>query len=182
MSYAINHNQNDNYKIINKVILTICASIFLLTKVTKADENFLIRRRKLQVDKGYKYNQGNCPNAGSTGLACPPSNLGAMCDKGNREEGSFMDCWNACKPAYCCITDTPSSTNFVAPSCSSDENCAGYAYCYIIFWKLGDTIGPQTYLRMNYQNDDAFLICNGARLAGGHPIGKLGRWPTSEPA
>ena len=160
MSNAINYNQKKNHEIITKIILLMYMLVLLPSKTTEADDNFLIRRRKLQIDKGYKYSQGNCPNAGSTGLACPPSNLGALCDKGNAEDGSFMDCWNACKPAYCCITDTPATTNYVAPSCSSDENCAGYAYCYIVFWKFGDTIGPQTYLRMNYQNDDAFFDFN----------------------
>ena len=121
----IDNSNKAKYSIKNTLLL-FAILVILTTKTTEADDSFLLRRRKLQVDKGYKYNEGNCPNDGKTGLACPPSNLGAICDKGNTDVGSFMECWNACKPSYCCATDTPESTNFMAPSCSEDENCAGY--------------------------------------------------------
>jgi len=59
-----------------------------------------------------------------------------------------------CKPSFCCIYDA--KENYLAQPCSTDENCAQYAYCYIIWFKLHDTIGPAIHLRMQYQNDDAF--------------------------
>ena len=34
-------------------------------------------------------------------------------------------------------------------------NCAQYGTCYIVWWKLHDTIGPATQLRLE-QNDDFF--------------------------
>lgn len=36
-------------------------------------------------------------------------------------------------------------------------NCAQYAYCYIVWWKLHDTIGPATQLRVE-QNDDFYDV------------------------
>jgi len=36
----------------------------------------------------------------------------------------------------------------LAPNCNTDVNCAQYSYCYIVWWKLADTIGPAIYLRL----------------------------------
>ena len=41
----------------------------------------------------------------------------------------------------------------MAPKCNTDVNCAQYAYCYIVWWKLHDTIGPATQLRLEQPND-----------------------------
>lgn len=45
----------------------------------------------------------------------------------------------------------------IAPSCNTDVNCAQYAVCYIVWWKLHDTIGPATQLRLE-QTDDFFDV------------------------
>ena len=45
----------------------------------------------------------------------------------------------------------------MAPNCNTDVNCAAYACCYIVWWKLHDTIGPATQLRLE-QNDDFFDV------------------------
>lgn len=53
------------------------------------------------------------------------------------------------------VSDAPPGTNFIAPNCNTDVNCAQYAFCYIVWWKLHDTIGPATFLRLE-QTDDFF--------------------------
>jgi|AntRauTorckE5430_2_1112549.scaffolds.fasta_scaffold00569_3 hypothetical protein len=92
----------------------------------------------------YRYDAGNCPNAGSTGLACSDPNLRKICDRYDAEFGSFRKCWEICTPAFCCIHDA--ENNFEAPSCSLDQNCAQYSYCYIVWFKFHDTFGPATFL------------------------------------
>ena len=105
----------------------------------------------------YEYSQGNCPNPGSTGLACAQDkNLREICDK-YHPDGSFRVCWEQCRESFCCIHDANPLTNDYAPSCSTDENCAQYAYCYLVWWKFHDTIGPAVYLRVK-QNDDFFDV------------------------
>ena len=43
-----------------------------------------------------------------------------------------------------------------APSCAQEyENCPLYYPCYIIWWKLSDTIGPVTYMRV--EQDEPFF-------------------------
>jgi hypothetical protein len=102
----------------------------------------------------YEYSQGACPNAGSLGVPCAPSNLSELCNKYNRDSGSFKECVNACKPGFCCVHDADRELNFLAPNCNTDENCPGYNWCYIAWWKLHDTIGPALYLRL--EQDDEF--------------------------
>ena len=105
----------------------------------------------------YKYDSGNCPQAGSLGVPCAQDlNLRRVCDKYD-EMGSFRTCWESCKPSFCCIHDANPITNPTAGTCNTDENCAQYAYCYIVWWKFHDTIGPAIYLRME-QNDDFFDV------------------------
>jgi hypothetical protein len=53
-------------------------------------------------------------------------------------------------------TDAPATTNLVAPSCNQDVNCAQYAPCYIVWWKLHDTVGPATQLQVEQNADDFF--------------------------
>jgi len=116
----------------------------------------------------YTYDEGNCPNAGTFGVPCYNNTKGRIseiCDKYNRDFGSFRSCMDACAPSFCCIHDAlpppedgPSTgTNFIAPHCNLDENCPQYTYCYIVWWKLHDTIGPALYLRLS-QDDQFFDI------------------------
>lgn len=54
-------------------------------------------------------------------------------------------------------TDAPPATNNIAPNCNTDVNCPQYAFCYIVWWKLHDTIGPATELRLE-QTDDFYDV------------------------
>lgn len=104
----------------------------------------------------YEYDRGSCPYKGKTGLPCAPRKINEVCDKYDRhDEGSFKDCLDICKPSFCCIHDA--KNNDYAKSCSQDENCAQYAPCYIVWWKLHDTVGPALYLKLE-QNDDFFDV------------------------
>ncbi len=98
-------------------------------------------------------------------LLCPPPELKRVCDKHNNElyplgdpregerEANFIDCYEICKPSFCCIHDSASKE--YAPSCSHEfDNCPLYYPCYIIWWKLHDTIGPATYMRV--EQDEPF--------------------------
>lgn len=86
-------------------------------------------------------------------VPCPPDNMGPTCDKYN-PDGSFRQCYEMCKPSFCCIHDSQSQT--LSPSCAQTEpNCESYFACYIIWWRLHNTIGPATFLRVP-QSDDAF--------------------------
>ena len=106
----------------------------------------------------YRYAAGtNCRD--TTGVPCAPDNLRELCDK---QDGSFSECFEACIPSFCCIHDAPRDTNTEAPNCNTDPRCAEYAYCYIVWWKLHDTIGPATKLRIKQEDDffdadDAFV-------------------------
>lgn len=98
-------------------------------------------------------------------LPCPRSDMKLVCDKqndtlyppGNPRAGerisNFFDCYDMCKPSFCCIHDSLSET--YSPSCADEyDNCPLYYPCYIIWWKLHDTIGPATYLRV--EQDEPF--------------------------
>lgn len=98
-------------------------------------------------------------------LLCPPPELKRICDKHNNElyppgdpregerEANFIDCYEMCKPSFCCIHDSASKE--YAPSCSHEfDNCPLYYPCYIVWWKLHDTIGPATYMRV--EQDEPF--------------------------
>jgi len=105
----------------------------------------------------YKYDSGSCPSAGALGVPCAEKlNLRRVCDKYD-DLGSFRTCWEVCKPSFCCIHDADPDLNPTAASCKEDENCAQYAYCYIVWWKFHDTIGPAIYLRLE-QDDDFFDV------------------------
>eukprot|EP00956_Cyclotella_meneghiniana_P000533 scaffold593_cov73-Cyclotella_meneghiniana.AAC.3 len=98
-----------------------------------------------------------CPNGcpdcePDSPLPCPPPEMKRICDKDN-EDANFIDCYQMCKPSFCCIHDSISKE--YSPSCSDEyENCFLYYPCYIIWWKLSDTIGPATYLRV--EQDEEF--------------------------
>ena len=59
----------------------------------------------------YNYSRGNCPGPGDSAQAvpCAPDNLEQICSKyndaiaPNDPPGKFSDCFNACRPAFCCI-------------------------------------------------------------------------------
>ena len=55
------------------------------------------------VFDGYEYKKGsNCQqSADSGGVPCAPTNLQELCNKYDRSNGSFRECLNACKPAFC---------------------------------------------------------------------------------
>jgi len=113
---------------------------------------------KLSFVDVYKYKTGSCPEAGSLGVPCAEElNLRKVCDKYDKY-GSFRRCWESCKPSFCCIHDADPSLNPDAASCSADENCAQYAYCYIVWWKFHDTIGPAIYVRLEQASDDFFDV------------------------
>ena len=125
---------------------------------------------------------GSSPRA----VPCAPDNLSQICSKYSGQ-GSFSACFDACRPSFCCVhgkmrlvgvggrvsnvaiykkthtpllfflVDAPPATNTIAPNCNTDVNCAQYAYCYIVWWKLHDTIGPATELRLE-QTDDFYDV------------------------
>lgn len=89
------------------------------------------------------------PNAD---LPCPGPDLKQTCDKYNKD-ATFKECHQRCKKAFCCAHDSLSKT--FSPSCSKTEkNCPLYHPCYIVWWKLADTIGPAPYLRV--EQDEPF--------------------------
>mmetsp|Transcript_25881 Transcript_25881/g.30498 ORF Transcript_25881/g.30498 Transcript_25881/m.30498 type:complete len:298 (+) Transcript_25881:1-894(+) len=95
----------------------------------------------------------NCENSNPRlgELPCPPNDLPQKCDKYNG--GDFASCFNMCMESFCCIHD---SKNVIARTCSKDLNCRHYAPCYIIWWKVQDTIGPR--LIRTIQSDDFFNL------------------------
>lgn len=95
--------------------------------------------------------RSTCANPSSTVVPCAPSDLDSLCDKYG--EGDFKSCYLACKPSFCCIHDSKSTS--LAKSCSSERNCAQYSSCYIVWWKLHDTIGPANFVHVN-QDDEFF--------------------------
>ena len=103
----------------------------------------------------YRYSRGNCPGPGSSGVPCAENeNLYEKCNKYSLNS-SFRACYESCKPSFCCIHDADRTLNYYSPNCNTDENCAQYAYCYIVWWKLHDTIGPAPYIHPG-QDDDFF--------------------------
>ena len=108
-----------------------------------------------------------CPDCDpDTPLPCPRSDMKKVCDKHNDElyppgsdrageqVSNFIDCYDMCKPSFCCIHDSDSQV--YSPSCAQEyKNCPLYYPCYIIWWKLSDTIGPATYMRV--EQDEPFF-------------------------
>ena len=95
-------------------------------------------------------------------LPCPNPMMKQVCDKHNDELyppgdpkaggriSNFRDCYDMCKPSFCCIHASLSTE--IAPTCAKEyDNCPLYYPCYIIWWKLHDTIGPAPYLRIEQQ-------------------------------
>lgn len=112
----------------------------------KSKKKTKVKRRK--TGKGI---HEPCPDPHSDVLHCAPMELHDHCDKYGG--GDFMSCYMDCKQSFCCIHDSLSTT--ISPSCSQEPNCKQYSDCYIVWWKLHDTIGPATYLNVG-QNDDFF--------------------------
>jgi len=94
----------------------------------------------------------DCENSNGA-LPCPPDDLPQKCDKYNG--GDFESCFNMCIESFCCIHE---STSNIARSCSKDLNCPHYAPCYIIWWKLQDTIGPRFIRTDQRDNPDFFNL------------------------
>ena len=172
------------------------------------------------VFDGYEYKKGsNCQqSADSGGVPCAPTNLQELCNKYDRSNGSFRECLNACKPAFCkyrlllflllhnciygclfyvfthmhsnqhsfvprpihlscklligCIHDADPQLNYLAPSCNTDANCPAYAYCYIVWWKLHDTVGPGLFLRVE-QDDEFFDVASAEFTEGTESISEM---------
>lgn len=116
------------------------------------------------LEQIYRYDQGACPFEGETGLGCADPSIRNICDRYDEERGSFTECWNLCRPSFCCIHDAPAFSNFEAPSCSRDENCAQYAYCYIVWFKFHDTLGPAT--RLNVEQNGRFFDLANSEVRG----------------
>jgi len=87
-------------------------------------------------------------------LDCPPADIYQRCNKYNRN-ARFSSCLNTCIPSFCCIHD--SASKVLHPSCSRDPNCRYYSACYIVWWKLHDTIGPATFVQVE-QNEDFYDV------------------------
>lgn len=45
-----------------------------------------------------------------------------------------------CDTQFCCTHDA--TNNPQAPTCKDEPNCRNYIPCYIVWWKLEDTVGP----------------------------------------
>jgi hypothetical protein len=109
--------------------------------------------RQLQDEQQFQGPNANCtdPNAS---LPCPPEDLPLLCDK--YRGGNFESCYQSCKPSYCCAHDSQSET--VSPSCALTEvNCRHYVPCFIVWWRLADSIGPPVYITA-LQEDDFFDV------------------------
>ena len=101
----------------------------------------------------------NCTDPTSTTLPCPNPNLPQICDKYN--SGDFQECFEECKISFCCTHDSKSANGAqsVSPSCAETEpNCKNYIPCYIVWWKLSDTVGPATFLRLPGSRSSFFDI------------------------
>jgi hypothetical protein len=115
----------------------------------------------------YRYDSGACPDEGSYGVPCSNPDLRKICDRYNDELGSFRRCWELCTPSFCCIHDA--TNNFEAESCSRDENCAQYAYCYIVWSQFHTTYGPATYI--NVEQEGNFFDVNNTEVRGNDKFG-----------
>ena len=99
-----------------------------------------------------------CHPRNSTIVPCPEIDLAATCDKYN-PDASFSSCFEKCKASFCCIHDSEATRSL---SCSKEYNCNFYKPCYIVWFKLHDTIGPAPYIRLKQSepfynvNDDDF--------------------------
>jgi hypothetical protein len=116
----------------------------------------------------------NCTNPTSASLPCPDESLPQICDKYNN--GNLEECFELCKKSvssriysflsiysfsfllnntkmpflsrsqFCCTHDSDASTK--GKSCADEDNCKNYIPCYIVWWKLSDTVGPATFFRL----------------------------------
>jgi hypothetical protein len=110
------------------------------------------QERKVQQATPLPPVSSNCTDPSGT-LPCPSESLPAVCDKYN-DAGNFKECYEQCKPSYCCVHDA--TVEFAQTCAKTEQNCRNYIPCYIIWWKLADTIGPANNIRVE-QDDDFFL-------------------------
>lgn len=96
----------------------------------------------------------SCTDPNADTMPCPPEELPQKCDKYNG--GTMEECYQLCKISFCCIHDSLSVE--LAPSCSQELNCKNWSPCYIVWWKLHDTIGPLNFVRL--EQDEPFYNIN----------------------
>lgn len=124
-----------------------------------------VKKGRRSLDEGLPPISSNCTNPTSTKLPCPLEDLPQVCDKYNN--GNFEECFQRCKISFCCTHDSKSSgPSPKSESCVTEDNCRNYIPCYIVWWKLSDTVGPAPFLRLpnskrftnffNIDNNDIF--------------------------
>ncbi|GFH44999.1 hypothetical protein CTEN210_01473 [Chaetoceros tenuissimus] len=108
---------------------------------TSSNPKRIPKKRKLQ-NEDFPDATPNCTVPDITGteftLPCPSETIHQKCDKYNN--GVFSECLNLCRPSFCCTHDA--ANNPQAPTCKDEPNCRNYIPCYIVWWKLEDTVGP----------------------------------------
>lgn len=103
-----------------------------------------VKKGSRSLDEGLPPISSNCTNPTSTKLPCPLEDLPQVCDKYNN--GNFEECFQRCKKSICCTHDSKSK---ISESCvDKEDNCRHYIPCYIVWWKLSDTVGPAPFLRL----------------------------------
>ena len=144
-----------------------------LTPTTRARTTTSRRRRKSQCNKTttttiatrtlcglpvYRYDRGNCPNAGSTGLPFVPYRIWPICCSRYRPKGRLSHCLLACAPSVCCTHSSSyyqkqqQQCLYLLVSATRRENCPPpYTQCNTIWWKLHDTVGPAPTFRLQQQ-------------------------------
>ena len=114
-------------------------------KYLRSSSNMTSANNTFGNEKSLRISKRNCPDPSSNLLIeCPDPMINEYCDMYNPLQ-NFNKCFNICKPAFCCIHDSKSLT--VSPSCSKAPNCRAYSPCYVIWWRLHDTVGPATFFR-----------------------------------
>jgi len=118
-------------------------------------KNSVVDNTQRNVQQQYTLDNPFSPNCTdpNAALECPPEDLPQKCDRYNG--GNMKDCYQRCKVSFCCIHD--SKSRMLAPSCSREVNCKNWHPCYIVWWKLHDTIGPMSYVRIA-QNESFYNV------------------------
>ncbi len=137
------HHKNSNLNKSNTVI----------DKHSTPESKATVEARQMQQGLPSVDSAKTCNNPNAQNPPCPPTNLSQICDKYNG--GKFETCFQACKKSVCCTHD---SKRKAALTCAETApNCENWIPCYIVWWKLADTVGPAPYLRVS-QTDDFFNL------------------------
>jgi hypothetical protein len=128
------------------------------TKTPATDDEANTEPTSSPVEEGPTFEPGTferCFPSNSTDFSvpCPVPDLAALCDKYN-SLASFSKCYAQCIDAFCCIHDSEANRS---PTCAKDFNCRFFKPCYIVWFKLHDTIGPAPFLRLD-QNEAFFDV------------------------